>query len=56
MKLSIDYDDTYTKDPILWDLFAQNAITRGHTVYCVSLEKYIKYGTTKTNYWKNNRC
>lgn len=36
MKISIDYDDTYTKDPLLWNWFAQQALDRGHQVYCVS--------------------
>jgi hypothetical protein len=36
MNISIDYDDTYTKDPLLWNWFAQEALNRGHKVYCVS--------------------
>lgn len=36
MIISIDYDDTYTKDPLLWNLFAQQAMERGHKVYCIS--------------------
>jgi hypothetical protein len=36
MNISIDYDDTYTKDPLLWNWFAQQALDRGHKVYCVS--------------------
>lgn len=36
MKISIDYDDTYTKDPLMWNWFAQSALDRGHEVYCVS--------------------
>lgn len=36
MIISIDFDDTYTKDPKLWDRFASDAIFRGHKVYCVS--------------------
>jgi hypothetical protein len=36
MIISIDYDNTYTVDPELWDQFAKNAILRNHTVYCVS--------------------
>lgn len=36
MKISIDFDDTYTRDPKLWDRFAVDAIARGHQVYCVS--------------------
>lgn len=36
MRISIDYDDTYTKDPLMWNWFAQQALDRGHEVYCVS--------------------
>lgn len=36
MNISIDYDDTYTKDPLMWNWFAQQALERGHKVYCVS--------------------
>ena len=36
MILSIDYDDTYTRDPLFWNWVAQEAISRGHDVWCVS--------------------
>ena len=36
MRISIDYDDTYTKDPLMWNWFAKTALDRGHEVYCVS--------------------
>lgn len=36
MILSIDYDDTYTRDPVMWNLFLEIALERGHKVYCVS--------------------
>jgi hypothetical protein len=36
MKIALDYDDTYTKDPLMWNWFAQQALERGHQVYCVS--------------------
>lgn len=36
MIISLDYDDTYTKDPLMWNWFAKQAMDRGHTVYCVS--------------------
>lgn len=36
MIISIDYDDTYTRDKILWDSFIKQAKQRGHTVYCVT--------------------
>ena len=34
MLLVIDYDDTYTLDPVFWDDMIHNAQTRGHTVVC----------------------
>jgi hypothetical protein len=37
MILSLDYDDTYTRDPVFWDSFIAYAQSRGHTVYCVTL-------------------
>lgn len=36
MNISIDFDDTYTRDPEMWDLFIELAKHRGHTVYCVT--------------------
>jgi hypothetical protein len=36
MIICIDYDDTYTADPEMWDTFAAQAIARGHDVWCVS--------------------
>lgn len=36
MNISIDFDDTYTRDPDMWDLFVLMAQNRGHTVYCVT--------------------
>lgn len=37
MVLSLDFDDTYTRDPLLWDAFVEAARKRGHTVYCVTM-------------------
>ena len=36
MIFSLDFDDTYTKDPEFWDEFVRLAHTKGHTVYCVT--------------------
>ena len=33
MNLAIDYDDTWTKDPYLWDTFVGIALHRGHQVF-----------------------
>lgn len=34
--IALDYDDTYTADPLLWDQFIALARTRGHQVICVT--------------------
>lgn len=36
MILAIDFDETYTRDPELWDLFLSAAMAKGHQVLCVS--------------------
>lgn len=36
MLIALDYDDTYTRDPLLWNWFVAQALDRGHTVYCVT--------------------
>ena len=39
MLLAIDYDKTYTADPVLWDQFIQIAITRGHDIKIVTMRR-----------------
>lgn len=36
MMLALDYDDTYTRDPIFWDEVIRLAKQRGHSVICVT--------------------
>lgn len=36
MKIALDYDATYTADPILWDAFVAHAKERGHDVKIVT--------------------
>ena len=36
MNISIDFDNTYTLEPQLWNAFIHTAHARGHTVYCVT--------------------
>jgi hypothetical protein len=36
MKIALDYDETYTRDPLLWNWFVAQAMERGHEVYCVT--------------------
>ena len=33
---ALDFDDSYTADRDLWRHFISNALTRGHTVLCVT--------------------
>jgi len=44
MLIALDYDDTYTADPELWDLFIEQSQARGHEVYCVTM----RYGDTES--------
>jgi len=36
MNISLDFDNTYTCDPALWNSFINLAQLFGHTVYCVT--------------------
>lgn len=37
MLIALDYDDTYTRDPPMWDRFIRLAIASGHAVICVTM-------------------
>lgn len=37
MIISLDYDETYTRDPKAWDQFIQVMRRAGHKVYCVTM-------------------
>jgi hypothetical protein len=37
MNISLDYDNTYTRDPKAWDEFIAIFQARGHKVYCVTM-------------------
>jgi len=39
MLIALDYDKTYTADPMLWDDFVQLAQTRGHKVKIVTMRR-----------------
>lgn len=42
MNIAIDFDDTYTRDPGFWNLVIAHAITRNHTVYCVTARAHAQ--------------
>ena len=39
MKIALDFDDTYTRDPPFWDKFIADALERGHDVRIVTFRK-----------------
>lgn len=39
MKISLDFDDTYTRDPLLWDRFIRDALKSGHDIRIVTFRK-----------------
>lgn len=40
MIIAIDYDDTYTRDPMMWNDILQNMQDHGHLVYGVTGRAY----------------
>jgi hypothetical protein len=36
MKIALDWDDTFTRDPVLWARFVVNARERGHDIRIVT--------------------
>ncbi len=40
MNIAIDYDDTYTRDPLMWVNIIAFFKRRGHMVYCVTSRSY----------------
>lgn len=56
MLIALDYDDTYTRDPPMWDRFIRLAIASGHgdvresigrlcAVYCTGRRAKLEYMT-----------
>ena len=41
MNIALDFDDTYTRDPELWDQFIFNARARGHDIRIVTFRKSV---------------
>lgn len=39
MNLALDFDDTYTRDPIFWDIFIASAKLYGHDIRIVTFRK-----------------
>ena len=39
MNIALDFDDTYTRDPAMWDAFIDMAIGCGHDIRIVTFRK-----------------
>jgi hypothetical protein len=39
LNIALDYDETYTADPELWNYFINMATVRGHKVWCVTARR-----------------
>lgn len=37
MKIALDYDSTYTEDPIFWDTFIASVRHHGHSIVCCTM-------------------
>lgn len=37
MNIALDYDGTYTRDPVCWNAFIAHFRSKGHKVYCVTM-------------------
>jgi hypothetical protein len=37
MRIGLDFDGTYTRDPLLWDRFVGDALGQGHEVVIVTM-------------------
>jgi hypothetical protein len=47
MILAIDFDETYTRDPQLWDGFVSAAMAKGHRIFCVSARHERQMGEVR---------
>ena len=43
MIIALDYDETYTQDPALWNRFIEDCIKNGHRVICVTMRFNNEY-------------
>ena len=48
LAIALDYDDTYTADPVLWDAFVRSAFAAGHEVFIVTLRAPVIWGCVDT--------
>ena len=47
MLIALDYDDTYTQDPELWNEFIKNSKQKDHEVICVTMRHDIDFERTE---------
>jgi hypothetical protein len=44
LNIALDFDDTYTEDPELWDRFIGDAQRQGHTMFICTARNQAKHG------------
>jgi len=47
VNLALDFDDTYTRDPEMWNEFIDLMHRNGHNVYCVTMRTQAEGRTVK---------
>ncbi len=43
MLLALDFDETYTRDPIFWDAVIKLATQRGHSIICATMRHDVPH-------------
>lgn len=56
MNIALDFDETITADPFLWQTFVGDAINRGHTVYIVTARRHDVQPEEVIQWAIANRC
>lgn len=55
MVIALDYDDTYTQDPLFWEWFYTKAAQRGHTILMITQRPPDFPVELLTHSWFENR-
>ena len=59
MNISIDFDETYTRDPEFWNYFLETCKSYGHEVWCITLRSEAEGAQVLATIGKkigNDRC
>lgn len=51
MLIALDYDGTYTADPVFWETFIVSARVHGHTVVCITMRHEHEEMARALRFW-----